>query len=495
MRTVPKFTSFQPSPHNPVGKPQVKVELAQVPQLVPKFSSFKPAASILEHRSNASSGSDGVVHRHYERLRSRSRKRERVDINRSHRHDGNHHNHRDKYRHRDGNRERHQHKRGRAEAEGMRGEGEREKHREKRRHVVNDVDHYIQKQKEPAPSAVLSWDDMNPSGAELFCIDTKGDPANLVYGTIHRYSIPQYYRFGNGGIIGLKSDIKIIHDKGDGKGLILSTREERVEKHKRGINGEKQYRFAISDEKSLRRLRVSAEMGSDQSGIAFESGLAYIPLTSRLKRFTEPSGIHDFDPPLTIEEQDGDGLVYTSPSDDEVDEMLVWNSAKVRQTQLAIQQQVDIDPTKVSAWLALASHQDEVLYNGAGSKRRPTLAERKSSAEIKLSIIDKALKKVPQSDIEGIESLWDCWFDVATEIWEPEDLLSKYQSTLRQYPTMHVIWVKYLDFRQTDFNSFKYTEMVECYEQCLEVLRTAVHNKNKDDNGISPVSISGKHIH
>ena len=456
MRAVPKFTSFQPSSHNKVNE---QVELAQAPQLTPKFPSFKTVASVLEHCSNASNDSDPVAHRHYDRLQSRSRQRERgrdTDAkNKSHRRSDD--SRRDKHRHRDGSRERHRHKRRRGE-EGMSGEGERETHGEKqrhmvKRHMVNGVDHHIQKQKEPIPPVVLPWGDGNSSGAELFYINTKGDPANLVYGTLHRYSIPQYYRFGRGGIIGLNSDIKIIHDKGDGKGLILSTKEEYAEKQKRGSNGEKQYRFAISDERGLRRLKIGAEAGNDQSGTAFESGLAYIPLTSRPKRLPEASDIHLFDLPRTNDELDGGDLVYASPSDDEVDEMLTWNSAKVRQTHLGLQQQVDNDPSNVSAWLALASHQDEVLDYGAGRKKRPTLAERRSSAEIKLSIMDKALKKVPQSDIEGIERLWDCWFDVAIEIWEPERLLSKYRSTLRQYPTMHTIWVKYLNFRQSDFNS------------------------------------------
>ena len=458
-----------------------------MPQLVPKFSSFKTIAPVLEHRSNASNDSGSVAHK---RLRSRSRQKDR-GRNRSHRHDVSDHSRRDKHHYRDGSRGRHQHKRIKGDAEDFGGEGEREIQREKRRHMVNDVDHNIQKQKEPIPSEVLPWGNENPSVAELFYINTKGDPANLVYGTIHRYSIPQYYRFGKGGIIGLKNDIKIIHDKGDGKGLILSTRGEHVEKYKRGSNGEKQYRFAIPEEKGLRRLRISAEVGNDQRDTVFESGLAYIPLTSRPKRLPEASDIHDqhlFDLPFAKDELDGGDLVYASPSDDEVDEMLAWNSATIRQIQLSIQQKVDNDPSDVSAWLALVYLQDDVLYNGAGRKKRPTLAERKSSAEIKLSIMDKALKKVPQSDVGGLEKLWDCWFDVAIEIWEPEKLLSKYRSTLRQYPTMHTIWVKYLNFRQSDFNSFKYTEMVECYEQCLEVLRTAVHNKSKDDNGIILVS-------
>lgn len=40
-------------------------------------------------------------------------------------------------------------------------------------------------------------------------IDTKGDPANLQYGTSNKWTVPAYHLYGSGSILGLDPDIKI----------------------------------------------------------------------------------------------------------------------------------------------------------------------------------------------------------------------------------------------------------------------------------------------
>lgn len=505
MRAIPTFSSFRPPP--PSSENQTNRPGESVQPSVPKFSSFNPPVQVLKSSvsSNAAGSSDRAGHRHRDRQRPGSRHRDRSrerDRHRAHRHHRSKEQHRehDKEYHREGSRERtsHQDKGKRSKSR----ERERERHRDRessRRHRAREVDEdERRKRKEPVPKAIpgdiLPWDDENPPGAKPFYINTKGDPANLIYGTIHRYSIPQYYRYGKGSIVGLSPDVRIIQDKGDGKGLVLASGAERAENRKRGVNGEGKHRFALPDANGLRRLKVVTEADRREGGKAgteFERGLAYVPLSSRRNKNGgqdgNEEGMHERllfhlagDRNQHPEDED---LEYASESDDEMDEMSAWNSAQVRQKQLEIQRRVDSNPSDISAWLGLVAHQDKVLYSGDERKKRATIAERKSTAEIKLSILSKAMEKMPQDDREGRERLWECWFDVAGEIWEPEKLLSKYRSTLRQYPTMHHVWVKYLNFRQTDFDSFRYTEMMGCYEQCLEVLRTAIHNKNKDDQG------------
>jgi len=465
---------------------------------VPKFSSFKSPVLVLEP-SVPSSATSVLEYRSrpYSSSRNRGRSRE-GDRHRAHRHYQSKEWRREhgKEGHREGReRESHRDKRKRSRSK----EREREWHRDRessRRHRAREVDEdESRERKEPVSQAttgeVLPWDYENPSDAKPFYINTTGDPANLIYGTIHRYSIPKYYRYGKGSIIGLSQDVRIIQDKGDGKGLVLASGAERMEGYERGVDGKRMYRFALLDANGPRRLKVATAGDHGEggkTGTEFEHGLEYIPLSSRRSKNGGKSGdeenMHErlhFD--LLGDRPEDEDLEYASESDDEVDEMSAWNSAQIRQKQLEIQREVDNNPSNISAWLELVAYQDKVLYNGDGRKKRATIAERKSTAEIKLSILGKAMEKIPQDDHKGKERLWDCWFDAARETWEPEKLLSKYQSTLRQYPTMHQVWVKYLNFRQTDFDSFKYTEMVGCYEQCLEVLRTAIHNKGKDDQG------------
>ena len=498
MRTIPKFSSFQPPPTRSGDQINGSGEPAQ--RSVPKFSSFKPPVQVLELSvpSNAASDSDRTGHRPRDRQHSRSIHKDpsqERDHHRAHRHHWGKERRRgyDKEYHREGSRERTSHRAERKRSNSRARERERHRDRESsRRHRTREVDEdESRKRKEPVPKVttgdILPWDDENPSGAKPFYINTKGDPANLIYGTIHRYSIPQYYRYGKGSIVGLPPDVRIIQDKGDGKGLVLASG---VEYYKRGANRERKYQFALSDASRLRRLKVVTEADRGEGDTEFDRGLEYVSLSSRRNKKGDKGGdeenIHERllfhltgDRNRHPEDED---LEYASESDDELDEMSAWNSTQIRQKQLEIQRRVDSNPSDISAWLELVAHQDKVLYSGDG-KKRATMAERKSTAEIKLSILSKAMEKMPQDDRKGREKLWECWFDVAGEIWEPEKLLSKYQSTLRQYPTMHCVWVKYLNFRQTDFDSFKYTEMIACYEQCLEVLRTAIHNKDKGDKG------------
>ena len=94
------------------------------------------------------------------------------------------------------------------------------------------------------------------------------------------------------------------------------------------------------------------------------------------------------------------------------------------------------------------------------------------------------------TDKVGLEKLWACWFDVAADIWQPNELLIKYQSVLKQYPAMHSVWVRYLNFRQTDFESFKFSEMVGCYAHCMELLRDSVLRQREDivHKGKTPIT-------
>ncbi|KAF8439532.1 NRDE-2, necessary for RNA interference-domain-containing protein [Terfezia claveryi] len=502
VRTIPKFSSFRPPPTS--SENQTGGSGGPVQHSVPKFSSFIPPVQGPESSVpfNAASDSDraGPRHRDCQRSSSRHRDRSRERGHRHHRSKERRREH-DKEHYREGSRERTSHQDNRKRSKIR--EREKERHRDRelsRRHRAREVDEdESRNRKEPVPKAttgdILPWDDENPSGAKPFYINTKGDPANLIYGTIHRYSIPQYHRYGKGSIVGLSPDIRIIQDKGDGKGLVLASRTEHAEHYKRGVHGERKYRFALPDANGTRRLKVitKADRGEGgKPGTEFDRGLEYVPLLSRrIKNGVQDSNEENMHERLLFhlagdrnQYPEDEDLEYASESDDEMDEMSPWNSDQIRQKQLEIQRRVDSTPSDISAWLGLVAHQDKVLYSGDGRKKRATIAERKSTAEIKLSILDKALGKIPQDDWKGRETLWEYWFDVAGETWEPERLLSKYRSTLRQYPTMHSVWVKYLNFRQTDFDSFRYSEMIGCYEQCLEVLRTAIHNKDKSDQDI-----------
>ncbi|KAI5788834.1 NRDE-2, necessary for RNA interference-domain-containing protein [Peziza echinospora] len=281
--------------------------------------------------------------------------------------------------------------------------------------------------------------------------------------------------------------MRIVEDKGDGKGLVLSNTKRTDGEHIRPDVGGKQYRFAVAGGEGLRRLKVIKETDTGIGGKEFELGLEYVPLSShkRKRDAEEPEGqiyphslIQGYHQDAQTQDED---LEMASSSDSEVDEMANWNSTQNRERHLELQRRITTDPSNISLWLELVHHQDNLLGPASkGRKQRATLAERQSTTEIKLSILDKALGKIKSTDKVGLEKLWACWFDVATDIWQPNELLIKYQSVLKQYPAMHSVWVRYLNFRQTDFETFKFSEMVGCYAHCMELLRDSVLHQGDD---------------
>ena len=136
-----------------------------------------------------------------------------------------------------------------------------------------------------------SWD----APKNEFYVDTNGDDNNLVYGSIHRYAIPDYRRSGSGSIIGLPRNMKIDKDKGDGKGLVVDS--SRTNKENSSIKAMRQAfaKLAHADSKQL-RLRKD-ETGLDEAIIR---GLDFVPLSvATKKRRTRSDSEHS-------DESDGD---------------------------------------------------------------------------------------------------------------------------------------------------------------------------------------------
>ncbi|KAA8893364.1 NRDE-2, necessary for RNA interference-domain-containing protein [Sphaerosporella brunnea] len=304
-----------------------------------------------------------------------------------------------------------------------------------------------------------------------FFVDTKGDENNLVFGTIHKYSIPDYLRSGAGRIVGLPTNLRIDRGKGDGKGIVLSSegagREEVSVKSMRQL-------FANLDSKDVKRLRVKKEKtGLDE---ALSRGLDFVPLSiaskKRKSRDVEASddSENELDHYRSIEglkkpsaAPDDPDLAYASDSQSEQDYVAgEWGDRK-RMVQFI--RKVESSPNDIDAWLAYVNHHDRII---SSTGRRKTAAEKRSTAEVKLDILEKALDKN-----SGNEVLLLKYMDVAQEIWEPQKVLSRWKRILEENPTLVSLWTKYINFRQTDFLSFKYPECLDCFRECLAVLKTA----------------------
>lgn len=373
--------------------------------------------------------------------------------------------------------------RGKTDDEHRRRHRDGSRERSHRHRNANEVSHRRRKTRSPSPkksSSLIprasaprsptpeSWD----APKKQYYVDTKGDDNNLVYGTIHRYSIPDYRRGGSGSIVGLPPNVKIDKEKGDGKGLVLSTGG-------RGKEGSsmKAMRQAFSRlaSKDTKRLRVRKE----ETGLeeAFSRGVDFVPLSiTTKKRKSRSDGSDESDDNYedhyrsilglkkSSEAPADKDLEYASESQSEGDYIATeeWGDRK-RMVELV--RKVDAEPKNIDAWMAYVNHHDNMV---SATGRRKTAAEKRSIAEVKLDILQKGLEKNP-----GNERLLLRHMEVAEEIWDSKKLLEKWKSILKDNPAIVSLWTKYINFRQTDFLSFTYPECLKCFSESLLVLRSA----------------------
>lgn len=346
---------------------------------------------------------------------------------------------------------------------------DREEHSERK-----ERNHYV------TPHLLVEDLDAGKGNAKLFAIDRMGDPDNLIFGALHRYATPSYFRLGAGNVLGSSQEQKIDRSLSNEKALILSHREhglskkgERPSLWKSSRNSTRELKISLQanhlpdvdatvDFVSLSAARrTKRRRGNDGSSLNSESssvedGEHYRSIEGKAKSHYKPAG-HD----LMFNED-------PSSADDQGERHVsIDKSAQDRRVELS--GRIEADPDNYGAWLNLINNQDDILKVSRTSKRRElTSAERRANADIKLSMYQKALEKV--TDAEGRENLVLGMLDQGAQIWTSEKLSSELKSLLQNNPGFLRLWTKHLDFKQTNFTAFKYEEVQTVYFECLDFL-------------------------
>ncbi|KAK6091211.1 hypothetical protein MT418_008238 [Batrachochytrium dendrobatidis] len=115
------------------------------------------------------------------------------------------------------------------------------------------------------------------------------------------------------------------------------------------------------------------------------------------------------------------------------------------------------------AWLAFVKIQDDLLVNVSNQKRG---AMQRVITEKKMSIIDKALKSLPRD-----ERILSAYMDCIMQLHDVENVLSKWDDIIQENPDSFMLWIKYLDFRQTHYAQFSVSQSLEAFQECLETLQ------------------------
>ena len=305
--------------------------------------------------------------------------------------------------------------------------------------------------------------------------DRTGDPDNLVFGALHRYATPSYFRFGRGKVLGPLAGRKIDRASSTEKCVVLAYND--------GSQWNQRDRRALWDAVKHEGSKVQDKPYTSKSWIHdFDANFVSLQAPQRVKRrrgngssASEPEDSSESGGERThhrflggiqraetsLEEKDPH---YASDVSEAASGKENWapSMEKVFLDQWArLSRQVDLDSTNYSTWLDLIKHQEKILGT-------MTDATQKSNAHIKLSLYEKAVNSV--KDPFGREILLLGKMSEAAKVWDDRKLSSEWQLLLRENPTCFMLWKAYLNYRQSAFALFRYEEIQKVYSDCFDLL-------------------------
>jgi hypothetical protein len=171
---------------------------------------------------------------------------------------------------------------------------------------------------------------------------------------------------------------------------------------------------------------------------------------------------------LEADESDGDSVFEDETGGESAHERLLRRNTE-------FDRKLKETPSDSQVWLDFVAFQDEL---GAG--RNASRAEKRGSEEVKLSILERALRV---EELEGDERLLLTYLACVTELWESSKVLDTWRQVLENHPGQTGLWTAYVSFRQTDGTTFTVNKMIEVFEECLDVLRSKADSQPSGSSG------------
>ncbi|BDD55700.1 Protein nrde2 [Monascus purpureus] len=316
---------------------------------------------------------------------------------------------------------------------------------------------------------------------DLYIVDLKGDKYNLVYGTLHRYSVPEYRRIGRGRVLGLPPSYRIDRDSTEGDAVVIRTDTWRAD----ATRAKTRSVFSKQDRRPARYLRVRKDVHTDPT----DASKDFLPLNIFGKRKRSASlgrvdsedekyayrSIHGKAKPEDVLPSEFE-VVSESESDDE-EKRRIDLEDEVKQQNAEFSRAVEQNPHDVAAWLRLIHHQDALLGGAVNESRPLSYAENMSLADIKLSLYKKALKRV--GDTPSKDRLLLGLLEEGSKLWDTKKLSEQWQDTLKNNAGFISLWIKYLDFRQTEFLDFTYDRCMAAFVDCLKLNVSSPDSREK----------------
>ncbi|KAK0124494.1 hypothetical protein ONS95_009444 [Cadophora gregata] len=321
----------------------------------------------------------------------------------------------------------------------------------------------------------------NLSSPDFFIVDRKGDVKNLVYGSVHRYSVPPFYRYGSGYVLGASANVKIDRSQGEDKGVVLS--------NWRIPRSREKYIFSKVERERPRLLKIRPEVLAETSG---NMDLDFVPLQGlRGKKPKRSPGAESSDNEEKIDYRSIYGKTKESgqPADEDLQYATETDSSgsdagrvikldsSIRQKNVELSRKVEKVPQDIMAWLALIDHQD-VLIQAGDERHRVTSAEIKSTAEIKIHMFEKALEQT--RSLEDREWLLLGLMAEGTKIWEVKVQSDRWEEISQDNIDSLLLWTSYLNFKQSTFTTFRYEDVREVYLNRIRLLQGSIESATGD---------------
>jgi hypothetical protein len=308
-------------------------------------------------------------------------------------------------------------------------------------------------------SPLLQFDAGNVhDDAKDFFVDRRGDSKNVEFGSIHRGDIPHYRRTGRGFVIGSQS--ARINREDEIRGSVTFT-DGHGSDEKRTSRVLSSRSVRLKDE-NLRYINASRGRRNDVDLADF---IALPGSGRKLPDPDEPTN-RDYrfgkDPPKSagpIDDEDSSDVSdagLQAPVLDENQERNAILSAKTK-----------TDPQDVDAWLALSYHQRNFVQPG---KLLLTTHERRILADLRITILEKALKKISTS-AQNRDRVWMALQEEGSYIWEVSVVEKKWKVALQECPSSSELSIKHVNFVQHNPDSFEFENCKQAYLDCLALLQ------------------------
>lgn len=214
------------------------------------------------------------------------------------------------------------------------------------------------------------------------------------------------------------------------------------------------------------QLPQSKSAGEKVAALEHEEGQDYRSVAGQIK----PCDIKDDDQWDELEENEEDGA-------ESFDDYL-------KRRNVEFERHLKTDPNDTKTWLELVEFQD-VVHNATSdstqsAKRVVSSITRRALAEIKISILQRALEKAGN---EKSTDLHLAMMKYGSDIWDTKELMRRWMELLRSKPEEMKVWLEYLTFRQTNATVFSVQEVVDVYADCMQRIAKSILRNPRGSRG------------